>query len=127
MKDEFISHIKNNIKSINDFSCSVGLKVKPFPNVFIDQMKQTKLQMHQGLYVPSEMLIILNVNGRHIHDILRTYCHELIHHEQNLLKKGRLNYMKSDLCSYGLINIEIEAYTKGNLLFDKWIDFYSSK
>lgn len=35
--------------------------------------------------------------------------------------------MKSDLCSYGLINIEIEAYTKGNLLFDKWIDFYSSK
>lgn len=37
-----------------------------------------------GNYNPETNIITLYVKNRHLKDILRTFCHELIHHNQNI-------------------------------------------
>ena len=117
-----IQKILNYVESINNFFEQAGLNIRPFPRILIDTMTQVNLSMNGGIYIPSENTIILNIGNRHIHDILRTYCHELIHREQNNEKYGRLFYNSTVLRSVGLQNIEMDAYNRGNILFEKWMN-----
>ena len=70
-------------------------------------------------YDPQEQTIVIFITNRHPKDILRSFCHELIHHVQNergdLMKRGELSptYAQDD---DHMRNMEKEAYLEGNLL-----------
>ena len=71
-------------------------------------------------YDPGEQTIVIFITNRHPKDILRSFCHEMIHHVQN--ERGDLD-IKGDLSStYAqdddhMREMEKEAYLEGNLLF----------
>ena len=76
-------------------------------------------------YDPKEQTIVVFITNRHPKDILRSYCHELIHHVQN--ERGDL--MKGDASSptYAqddehMRKMEKEAYLEGNLLLRDFED-----
>ena len=60
-------------------------------------------------------------------DILRSFCHELIHHNQNITdpegfklvnKGGKLSENDE------LTMIETDAYSRGNIMFRKWTETF---
>jgi len=78
-----------------------------------------------GSYEPSEMKIMVFVDGRHPKDILRSISHELIHHMQNL--RGDFDHEFDTSEGYAqndphLRDMEEEAYSAGNLCFRDWED-----
>ena len=77
-------------------------------------------------YEPQSQQIVLYVTGRHPKDILRSYCHEMIHHVQN--ERGDLEMGDASSPTYAqdddhMRKMEMEAYLKGNLLFRDWEDW----
>jgi hypothetical protein len=60
--------------------------------------------------------------NRHPKDIMRSFAHEMIHHEQNC--NGKLqNITTQNTNEEGdLPEIEREAYEKGNMMFRNWTD-----
>ena len=48
-----------------------------------DQDNAKKLFGRTAFYTPSTQTIVLFITNRHPKDILRSYCHEMIHHIQN--------------------------------------------
>ena len=71
-------------------------------------------------YDPNSKEIVLYATGRHPKDILRSYAHEMIHHNQNL--EGRLGNITTTNVNEdeALQEIEKEAYTEGNMYFRSW-------
>ena len=81
-------------------------------------------------YDPSSMEITIYVDGRHPKDIMRSFSHELVHHNQN--ENGMFD---QDIGTAGdgyaqsnphLRKMEKEAYLKGNMCFRDWEDGYKS-
>ena len=75
------------IDQINKYARDVeNAIIDPLPELIIDNSKneKTDILISTGGYVPATKQIILNVDNRHIKDLLRSYCHELVHHMQNL-------------------------------------------
>ena len=78
-----------------------------------------------GNYNPETNIITLYVKNRQLKDILRTFCHELIHHNQNitdqegfaLVNKGGTLQENDELT-----RLESDAYSRGNVLFRKWTE-----
>jgi hypothetical protein len=75
-----------------------------------DEDNAEKLFGRTAYYAPDTQTIVLFITGRHNKDILRSYCHEMIHHIQN--ERGDLHMRK----------MEMEAYLKGNLLLRDFED-----
>mgnify|MGYP003654117764 FL=1 len=76
-------------------------------------------------YEPQSQQIVLYVTGRHPKDILRSYCHEMIHHVQN--ERGDLERGDASSPTYAqdddhMRKMEMEAYLKGNLLLRDFED-----
>ena len=76
-------------------------------------------------YEPQSQQIVLYVTGRHPKDILRSYCHEMIHHVQN--ERGDLKMGDASSPTYAqddkhMRKMEMEAYLKGNLLLRDFED-----
>jgi hypothetical protein len=100
-----------------------GLNIEPLPNVeFIhnDSENADKLLGKTAYYDPNNQTIVLYTCNRHPKDILRSYAHEMIHHMQNL--EGRINNIKGNNINEDeyLAELELEAYSKGNMLFRSW-------
>jgi hypothetical protein len=81
-------------------------------------------------YDPSTMEIVIYVDGRHPKDIMRSFSHELIHHNQN--EAGMFD-KPCDTTDQGyaqsnphLRKMEKEAYLKGNMCFRDWEDGYKT-
>ncbi len=72
-------------------------------------------------------MVVLFVDNRHIKDILRSYCHEMVHHSQCLDNE---DYVKRVFAgpqdnlddNPELEEIEGDAYLRGNLLFRKFTE-----
>ena len=101
--------------------------IKEAPKVFLRKDKENakKLFGRTAYYDPNESTIVVFITNRHPKDILRSYCHELIHHVQN--ERGDL--MKGDALSptYAqdddhMREMEKEAYLEGNLLLRDFED-----
>ena len=80
-------------------------------------------------YAPGTQTIVVFITNRHPKDILRSYCHELIHHVQN--ERGYLSMGDTSNPKYAqedehMRKMEMEAYLKGNLLFRDWEDWYKN-
>ena len=128
-----ISNIaKNKLENNPEFTQSLalltismmenGLNIEPLPNIeFINDNNNAKeLLGKTAYYDPNNQTIVLYTCNRHPKDILRSYAHEMIHHMQNL--EGRINNIQGDNINEDeyLAELELEAYSKGNMLFRSW-------
>lgn len=122
------SEIEKFFPEIADFMKKNGLNVMPMPKVKLDWSEQDGLFIKTGFYEPEEKSITLFCKDRHPKDILRSFAHEMIHHEQNLDGK-KLEFSSDDNVKDNkkLEKLEAEAYLKGNIIFRKWTEYKTSK
>lgn len=105
-----------------------GVEVRPLPKVVLMHNGEAAADPlgHTGYYDYRIPLIALFVDGRHIKDVLRSFCHELIHHNQYLIygdiETGTENVSKSN----HLQQLEGDAYFRGNMLFRSWSDHFKN-
>ena len=90
-----------------------------------DEENAEKLFGRTAYYNPSDESIVLYITNRHPKDVLRSFCHELIHHHQN--ERGDLMKGDSSSPTYAqddkhMRKMEMEAYLKGNLLLRDFED-----
>ena len=81
-------------------------------------------------YSPSELKVVLYVDGRHHKDILRSLSHELVHHVQNC--RGEFDREFKTGAGYAqedghLRDMEKEAYLEGNLCLRDYEDRVKNK
>ena len=126
--------IKFWIDKVNDYVHEVdGMKIDPLPSIQLVDSSTVKnsrsdLLISTGGYIPALNSIVLYIDNRHIKDILRSYCHELVHHNQNLENNDYLRRVlgrPDDLVDNAqLEEIEGDAYLRGNLLFRKFTEWF---
>ena len=90
-----------------------------------DEKNGNMLFGRTAFYKPDTQTIVVYTTNRHPKDILRSYCHELIHHVQNErgdLMKGNATSPKYAQEDEHLRKMEMEAYLKGNLLLRDFED-----
>jgi len=125
--DVFSNEIRSNIDNIFDFFRSNDVKIDPVPEIVITFEENEPIDplIHTGCYDGEDRKITLCCANRHIKDILRTFCHELIHHNQNLLNPETFKNMNKSgkLCdNRELSDMESDAYARGNVMFRKWTE-----
>lgn len=127
MKDNF----KKYLAELCNYMQNSGIDLYPFPTVKLNNQPQEDDSIYQqtGYYDPRAKSITLFINGRHDKDILRSFAHELIHHNQNL--SGEMTREKvgenGDSDTYAQDNthlrkLEEDAYLRGNMAFRDWTD-----
>ena len=101
--------------------------IQQAPKLFLreDEKNAKMLFGRTAYYQPETQTIVVYTTNRHPKDILRSYCHELIHHIQN--ERGDLKMSDSTSPTYAqdddhLRKMEMEAYLKGNLLLRDFED-----
>ena len=121
-----MANLKEHIEDIIKFLRSIEFQIDPIPNVKIDDTENDPddIFIKTGYYDGNS--IVLFTSNRHIKDILRTFCHEIVHHYQHLRDPENyqnLNFEGSVYDNKGLKDIEREAYEKGNLLFRLYTEY----
>jgi hypothetical protein len=111
--------------SLSRYMIDNGMNIKPLPKIKVikdDEQNASDLLGKTAYYNPVEKSITLYTMDRHPKDILRSFAHEMVHHEQNL--DGRLNNINTTNTneSGDLPEIEKEAYEKGNMMLRNWED-----
>ena len=101
--------------------------IEQAPKVFLrqDEENAKKTFGRTAYYDPEESTIVVFITNRHPKDILRSYCHELIHHVQNErgdLMKGDASSPKYAQEDEHMREMEKEAYLEGNLLLRDFED-----
>ena len=114
------------IKSLTEYMINKGMNIKPLPKVkFINNDVENSSDFFgkTAYYDPNEKLIVLYTSGRHPRDIISSFCHEMIHHIQNI--EGRLHDINTQniLEDDKLNELEREAYEQGGLIFRQYKDF----
>ena len=101
--------------------------IQKAPKVFLRQNEENaeKIFGRTAYYDPGEQTIVIFITNRHPKDILRSFCHEMIHHVQN--ERGDLNMGDASSPTYAqddkhMRNMEKEAYLEGNLLLRDFED-----
>jgi|21_taG_2_1085346.scaffolds.fasta_scaffold13097_2 hypothetical protein len=124
-----ISEIEELIQDLFSFSQKRhGFKKNAVLNLQSDSNNTSPLGK-TAHYDPSCMEITIYVDGRHPKDIMRSFSHELIHHNQN--ENGMFDKINNTGAGYAqsdphLRKMEKEAYLKGNMCFRDWEDGYKS-
>ena len=101
--------------------------IQQAPKVILrkDEKNGNMLFGRTAFYKPDTQTIVVYTTNRHPKDILRSYCHELIHHVQNErgdLKMGDASSPKYAQEDEHMRKMEMEAYLKGNLLLRDFED-----
>lgn len=113
------------IKSLTEYMLDKGMNIQPLPKVkFVDDDAENAKDFFgkTAYYSPTEKVIVLYTMNRHPKDVMRSYAHEMIHHEQNC--NGKLSNITTQNTNEegDLPEIEREAYEKGNMMFREWTD-----
>ena len=116
---------KEAFLSLSVFMKDNGMNVTPLPKIKVisdDKENASHLLGKTAYYNPADKSITLYTFGRHPKDVLRSFAHEMVHHEQNL--NGTLgNIGTTNTNEDGhLEDIEKEAYQKGNIMLRNWED-----
>ena len=94
---------------------SDSLNLEELPKVFfINDNKWSRKMRSFGQYNPQTAEILVYIKNRNMADILRTLCHEMVHHKQN--EEGRL---KVDSGKTGS-DIENEANAQAGVLLREY-------
>lgn len=123
------------INQIFDFFKSQNIQIEPLPKIeIVDKNDQENdigdILISTGGYEPFSQTIFLFIDNRHIKDVLRSFCHELVHHMQWL---DNPDYIRRTFKGTTIIDnaeleeIEGEAYLKGNILFRKFTESLKNK
>ena len=101
--------------------------IKKAPKLILreDEKNANMLFGRTAYYQPDAKTIVVFITNRHPKDILRSYCHEIIHHVQNErgdLKMGDASNPKYAQDDNHMRKMEMEAYLKGNLLLRDFED-----
>lgn len=115
------------VDQINRFFVEQGVKIEPFPKLRLLRGNGNRFDPFAptGNYAGDTQTVTLYIGQRHLKDILRSYCHELIHHNQNLKDPERfasLNKSGALQENSALEKFERDAYSRGNLLFRRWTE-----
>jgi hypothetical protein len=101
--------------------------IQQTPNLFLRKDNENAEQIfgRTAQYEPETQTIVIFITNRHPKDILRSFCHELIHHVQN--ERGDLKMGDASSPTYAqddehMRNMEKEAYLEGNLLLRDFED-----
>jgi Zn-dependent peptidase ImmA (M78 family) len=101
--------------------------IQQAPKLVLKQDKENaeKIFGRTAYYDPEEYTIVVFITNRHPKDILRSFCHEIIHHVQN--ERGDLKIGDTLSPTYAqdnehMRNMEKEAYLEGNLLLRDFED-----
>ena len=113
------------LSSLIQYMLSKGMKIQPLPKVkFVDDDAENAENFFgkTAYYDPNNQVIVLYTMDRHPKDVMRSFAHEMIHHEQNC--NGKLNNISTQNTNEDgdLPEIEREAYEKGNMIFRNWTD-----
>lgn len=118
------------INSINDFYKNNGIQIDPLPEVILNRKTNDSLDpfIRTGFFDCTKNTIELYISNRQLKDILRTYCHELIHVNQFL--NDRDGFMKARSAKrlsddVELTKLESDAYLRGNVLFRQWTETFT--
>ncbi len=105
------------IASILEHMVRKSMTVMPLPEIVTreDQENAANVFGRTAYYEPAEKKLVLYVTGRHPKDVLRSFCHEMIHHMQNL--EGRLPFITTTNTQEdsALNEIEKEAHYLGSM------------
>jgi hypothetical protein len=129
---ENISHdeLKKNIKELYDYAIGF-LKIDRAPKIIFkrDEKNAEDIFGKTGYYDPDSETIALYIINRHAKDILRSFAHELIHHEQKCIGESDnvdLSLTATDpayaMHDEGLREMERRAFEEGNMIFRDWCD-----
>ncbi len=116
---------RQQILNLTKHMLEKGENITPLPNVIFKHGDQENAQEFLGktaYYDPNAMAIVLYTEGRHPKDIVRSFSHEMIHHQQNLEGKLKGINTTNTLENDYLENIEKEAYLDGNINFRNYTD-----
>lgn len=121
---------KKHLAELSQYMRDNGANVYPYPKVQFNNQPQSSdlIDCMTGYYNPSTKLIVLFTSGRHPKDILRSFAHEMIHHDQNLSgemsadKMGESNDPKYTQNNPHMRKLEEDAYKRGNMAFRDWTD-----
>jgi len=119
------STLSTGIASILEYGLlEKQIYIKNIPEIRIvnNYSEAAELFRPTAAYSPATSEIKLHTAGRHIKDILRSFCHELIHHIQNEEERLPLITTTDTTTSTELVELEKEAYLRGNMLFRNWED-----
>jgi hypothetical protein len=113
------------IKSLTEYMLDKGMNIRPLPKVkFVDDDAENAQNFFgkTAYYDPNNRVIVLYTMNRHPKDVMRSYAHEMIHHEQNC--NNRLNNISTTDINEDdyLYELEKEANTKGTMTFRAWTD-----
>ena len=116
---------KEHIKELTKYMIEDGWNIQPLPKVVFKHGDSENARDFFGktaYYDPNTKTIVLYTEGRHPKDIVRSFSHEMVHHEQNL--EGRLGdiYTTNTQEDDRLNDIEKEANLNGTMTFRNWTD-----
>jgi ParB-like chromosome segregation protein Spo0J len=119
------SGYKKYIPEITKFMVDKGMNIKPLPVVkFIEDDEENAQDVlgRTAFYNQNDKSISLYTLGRHPKDILRSFCHEMVHHMQNV--EGRLPkfYTTNTQEDSALNDIEDEAHKLGSMTMREFED-----
>jgi len=110
------------ITSLTGYMVENGLSIDDAPEVhFVDDPNNAEeLFGRTAFYDPNEKSITLYVTGRHPKDILRSFAHEMIHYCQDCEDRLHHTYTTDVNEDDRLMELEREAYERGNMYFRSW-------
>lgn len=126
-RERFSDSVRSNAERIFDFFRGNGVEIDPVPEIVVkfDSNDPFDPLIRTGCYDCDARTITLCCANRHLKDVLRTFCHELIHHNQNLLNPETFKRMNKEgklRDNAELSDMEGDAYARGNVMFRKWTE-----
>ena len=117
---------KQYINDLFNYMKRHGYTKGPAPSIVLNDTEQDceEAFIRTGYYDPEKKSVTVFCNGRAIKDVLRSCAHEFIHHKQNVDGViAKTNYTGDKITEdKALINLEEEAYLKGNMGFRSWTE-----
>jgi hypothetical protein len=111
-----------HIVSLTGYMVENGLAIDDAPEIhFVDDPDNAEdIFGRTAFYDPNEKSITLYITGRHPKDILRSFAHEMIHYYQDYENRLHQTYTTDINEDDRLMELEREAYEKGNMYFRSW-------
>jgi hypothetical protein len=122
--------VKSKIMQLTQHMLDKGYNIEPLPKVeFVDGDSDNARDFlgKTAYYNPNNQTITLYTEGRHPRDIISSFCHEMVHHIQNI--EDRLGNISTDniLEDYKLEELEREAYENGGIMLRAFRDFMKNR
>lgn len=126
---EDVNYTKHIASIVNYMENTMEMDINPLPDISIEDNEENSNELFgkTAYYNPDDKKIVVYKTNRHPKDVLRSFCHEMIHHEQNL--KGKIKNIKTSDTNEdsNIEDLEKEAHSRGSMTFRYWEDYYKNQ